>query len=77
MEWPTYDAHSLLTALGSLSSIVAEGFITYDCNFNGKIFKFILCIIILSTSCDNVFRWTPQNTFDDNSTLAQVVALCY
>ena len=34
------------------------------------------CIIILSTSCENVFRWMPQKTFDDNSTLVQVIAWC-
>ena len=30
----------------------------------------------MSTSCDIALRWMPQNTFDDKSTLIQVMAWC-
>ena len=45
-----------------------------DNDFHSVIFKLILDIHILSTYCD--FRWMPQSTLDDNSTLVKVMAWC-
>ena len=33
-------------------------------------------IKLMSTSCEIALRWMPQNTFDDKSTLVQVMTLC-
>ena len=44
------------------------------CNRDSVIFKLILCIYILRIACK---WWMPQNTFNDNSTLVQVMAWCF
>ena len=45
-------------------------------NCKSLIFEHILRINFMSTSCEIAFRWMPQNTFDDYSTLVWVVAWC-
>ena len=42
-----------------------------DNHFKSVIFEHMLRI--MSISCENVLKWMPQNTFDDNSTLVQVM----
>ena len=43
--------------------------------FYKYIFKLMLCIDIMST-CEIGLRWMSQNTFDDKSTLDEVMAWC-
>ena len=45
-------------------------------NFKSVIFKHILRITFIKASCEIAPRWIPQNTFDDKSTLVQVMAWC-
>ena len=42
-------------------------------NFKSVISKHMLRIKFMSTSCQIDLRWIPQNTFDDKSTLIQVM----
>ena len=44
--------------------------------FTSALFKLILQIDILSTSCEIGFRRVPQYTSDDEPTLVQVTAWC-
>ena len=46
----------------------------------GSNFKSVIWTHIMDevyTSCEIALRWMPQNTFDDKSTLVQVMALCH
>ena len=45
-------------------------------NFTSVISKHMLRSKFMSISCEIALRWSPQNTFDDMSTLAQVMAWC-
>ena len=40
-------------------------------NFKSVISKHMLWIKFMSTCCEIVFRWMPQNTFDDKSALVK------
>ena len=49
------------------------------CGYNPKLiffFKIITRLDIWNISCEIALRWMPQNTFDDKSTLVQVMAWC-
>ena len=48
----------------------------YDNNFNSEISQQMLHITSMHITCKIAFSWRPQNGFDDNSTLVQVIALC-
>ena len=48
-----------------------------DSNFNNVIFKLNLCINILSNSCGITLMWMLKKTFDDMSTLVQIMAWCH
>ena len=45
-------------------------------NFKNAIFQQSLSIKLMTTLCEIALRWMAQNTFDDNSTLVQVMAWC-
>ena len=47
-----------------------------DRGFKGVISKYILWIKFICT-CEIVLSWRPQNTFDDKSTMVQVMAWCH
>ena len=48
----------------------------YDSNFKGVIFKRIIQKSSVSTCCEIVPRWMPQNLTDENLTFVQVKAWC-
>ena len=45
-------------------------------NFKSIFLEYILQIKLMST-CENALRWMPQNTFDVESILVQVMAWCH
>ena len=47
------------------------------CYFENVIFEHMLCIKFMGTSCQIAMKWMPWHTFDDESTLVQVMAWCY
>ena len=46
-------------------------------NFKSVILEHVFRIKFVSTFCEIGLRWMPQNTFDDKSTLVQVMAWCH
>ena len=53
---------------------LAFGRCGWNFDMGSVILELILCINILSTSCEIALRWMPQNTFDDKSTFVQGMA---
>ena len=51
--------------------------LSFGSNFKNVISKDMLWIRFMSMFCKVVPRWMPQNTFDDKSTLAQIMAWCH
>ena len=49
----------------------------YGSNFTSGISEHILHIKFMSTSCQTAVGWMSQNTFDDKSTLVQVMTWCH
>ena len=67
---------SVITALHCIINSLAPG--RCDFNFKSVISEHMLQIkFMTSTSVEIALRWMPQNTFDDKSTLVQVIAWCH
>ena len=63
----------VITALHCIINSLAPG--RCDCNLKSVISEHMLQIKFMSsTSVEIALRWMPQNTFDDKSTLVQVIA---
>ena len=66
-----------ILAVANLNNSLVPGRCDSTSNFKRVIFKHMLRIKFMSTSCEIAHRWLPHNTFDDKSTLVRVMAWCH
>ena len=74
------DLISWLTYLSNISLTLTAWLVgprLCDSNFKSILFKLILQIRSLGTTCEIALRWMPQNLTNEKSKLVQVLAWCH